>query len=247
MNKLAKELHKAGFSRTCSLNNPCSYGVVFICKEELLSNIAGFDDPLFALIPKHFPIHYIPKNVKWMVCRDPVLEFVLVHNYFVMSGLTKVKDIKIQRGARIHESAIIGADGSKFVMLPDGSKLRLIHTGGVWIDKDVEIGPLCVVHRGSLDYTLIERGTKIGSLSAIGHNACVGKDNLLTSRVSIGGSVVSGENCWFGMGSMVSDNVTLCDNVFLGCGAVVIQSIDRPGVYVGNPARFMKDWDGETW
>jgi len=222
------------------LNSPCSYGVVFISREEFLSSIATFCEPLFALIPKHFPIHHIPKNVKWLVCRDPILEFVLVHNYFVMSGLTKIKKIKIQRGAKIHESAIIGADGSKFVMLPDRTKVRLIHTGGVWIDKDVEIGPLCVVHRGSLDYTFIKSGAKIGSLSAIGHNACIGKNSLLTSRVSIGGSAYIGNDCWLGMGSMVKDNISICDDVFLGCGAVVVKDITKPGVYAGNPARLIR-------
>ena len=34
--------------------------------------------------------------------------------------------------------------------------------------------------------------------------------------------------------------VTICDDVVIGAGAVVVKDIDRPGMYVGNPARFVR-------
>jgi acetyltransferase-like isoleucine patch superfamily enzyme len=34
--------------------------------------------------------------------------------------------------------------------------------------------------------------------------------------------------------------VTICDGVVVGAGSVVTKSIDTPGIYAGNPARFLR-------
>ena len=34
--------------------------------------------------------------------------------------------------------------------------------------------------------------------------------------------------------------VTICDHVVIGAGAVVTKDIVKPGIYAGNPARFMR-------
>jgi acetyltransferase-like isoleucine patch superfamily enzyme len=34
--------------------------------------------------------------------------------------------------------------------------------------------------------------------------------------------------------------VSICDNVVIGAGAVVTKSITKPGIYVGNPAKFLR-------
>jgi len=37
--------------------------------------------------------------------------------------------------------------------------------------------------------------------------------------------------------------VTICDNVVVGAGAVVTKDISKPGIYAGNPARFLRPVD----
>jgi acetyltransferase-like isoleucine patch superfamily enzyme len=34
--------------------------------------------------------------------------------------------------------------------------------------------------------------------------------------------------------------VTICDRVVIGAGSVVTKDITRPGIYAGNPAKFLR-------
>jgi serine acetyltransferase len=43
-----------------------------------------------------------------------------------------------------------------------------------------------------------------------------------------------------GIGTVVIDNVSITSGVRTGAGAVVIEDIAEPGLYVGIPARFKK-------
>ena len=52
-----------------------------------------------------------------------------------------------------------------------------------------------------------------------------------------------GENVFLGAGSTVLCNVTICDHVIVGAGAVVTSSIRKPGVYSGNPAKLVLTLD----
>ena len=57
------------------------------------------------------------------------------------------------------------------------------------------------------------------------------------------GPVRIGNDVFIGVKSTVLCNVTICDNVIIGANAVVSSSIKKPGVYAGNPARFVMSLD----
>ena len=44
-----------------------------------------------------------------------------------------------------------------------------------------------------------------------------------------------------GAGSTIIDKVKICDYVVIGAGAVVTDDITKPGIYVGIPARKIKE------
>jgi acetyltransferase-like isoleucine patch superfamily enzyme len=58
-------------------------------------------------------------------------------------------------------------------------------------------------------------------------------DRSLWRNTIIGNSVSIGSNATI-------LPVRICDNVVIGAGSVVTKDITIPGVYVGNPARFLK-------
>ena len=54
---------------------------------------------------------------------------------------------------------------------------------------------------------------------------------LISGRVSIGNC------CYIGAGSIILENINICDNTIVGAGSVVTKNIDKKGTYVGVPAR----------
>ena len=46
-----------------------------------------------------------------------------------------------------------------------------------------------------------------------------------------------GDFTWIGAGAVVSNHISICADSLIGAGAVVVRDIERPGTYMGVPAR----------
>ena len=53
-----------------------------------------------------------------------------------------------------------------------------------------------------------------------------------------------GRRCWIGMNAVILPGVTLGDNVIVGAGAVVTESVPAYSVVAGNPARLIRRLEG---
>lgn len=86
---------------------------------------------------------------------------------------------------------------------------------------------------------------KLGSLNivnpgaTIAHDCILGSYNLITPGASLSGEVVLGDEILVGTGARVLQQLRVCSHSVIGAGAVVTRSIDKPGVYIGIPAREM--------
>lgn len=149
----------------------------------------------------------------------------------------------IDPSAIIHPSAILGVDGMSHKRLADGRiSANQPHLNYLVIEKDVEIGPLTVVHGGSIGSTIIRQGSKIGTHVNIGHNAEIGAHCLIAPQTTIGGSTVIGDFCWIGMKVAIASHITICHFAVIGMGSVVVRDIEEPGVYAGNPCKWLKEY-----
>ncbi len=54
------------------------------------------------------------------------------------------------------------------------------------------------------------------------------------------GCVTIGAGCIIGVNTTIVDTLAIADGVQTGGGTVVIKALERPGLYVGNPARFVR-------
>jgi len=238
------------YRNTCPINNIEDKSVTFIRDEKYLPLLRDIKEDIILIAHKRmeskireYQEAYCP-TVNAYYTDYPEYEFTIYHNCINKSRQKSCPNIG--NNCNIHPSVIIGVDGMKVVNTPNGEKINFIHTGHVLILDNVNIGAYTVIHRGTMGITIIKEGCNIGSLCNIGHNCSIGTYNILAANVVFSGGVFTGSNCWFGSGSIVKHKVTITDNVVVGMGAVVTKDIKKSGVYVGNPARFLKEHE-EGW
>jgi acetyltransferase-like isoleucine patch superfamily enzyme len=111
----------------------------------------------------------------------------------------------------------------------------------VEIQKDVTIGEQCKIQ----SHTFICELVSIGNKCFIGHGVMFINDVFAT-----GGPAQGNKDLWknttIGNNVSIGSNATIlpvdiCDDVVIGAGAVVTKSINKPGIYAGNPAKFLRE------
>lgn len=114
----------------------------------------------------------------------------------------------------------------------------LIHPSAL-IGEEVEIGMGTVIMAG----TVINCCTKIGKGCIINTSSTIDHDNIIEDFVHISpgvhlaGTVKVGQGSWLGIGSIVSNNLSIISGSMVGAGSVVVKDIIESGTYVGVPVR----------
>jgi acetyltransferase-like isoleucine patch superfamily enzyme len=151
--------------------------------------------------------------------------------------------IDIHPSARIHPTAVIGAEGQGYDWYDGRGWVKFPQVGGVFIGQGVDIGPHCTIMRAAIGTTYIASGCKIGNGVNIGHGAEIGADTLISAHVSIGGSVKIDERVKLWQGVIVREGVTIGKHAEVGMGSIVLQDIPADTVWVGNPGRALQKSD----
>jgi sugar O-acyltransferase (sialic acid O-acetyltransferase NeuD family) len=114
----------------------------------------------------------------------------------------------------------------------------LIHPTAI-VGEEVCLAPGTVVMAGAV----INCCTSIGKGCIINTAATIDHDNIIEDYVHVSpgshlaGSVKVGQQTWLGIGSIVSNNVTIDSGCKVGAGSVIVKDITESGTYVGVPAR----------
>jgi sugar O-acyltransferase (sialic acid O-acetyltransferase NeuD family) len=118
---------------------------------------------------------------------------------------------------------------------------KIIHSSS-WIDATAIIEDGCIIYPScSIDANVVIKANTILNIGCtIAHDTVVGSHSFLSPRVAVAGFVLIGEQCILGINSTIIDNVNIRNNTQIGGGTVVIQSIEKSGLYVGNPAKFIR-------
>jgi len=124
--------------------------------------------------------------------------------------------------------------------------------GDVELGADVSIWPMAVV-RGDVNYIRIGARSNVqdGSVlhvtrpypgSDAGWPLLIGEDVVIAHKVTVHGCTI-GDRVLVGIGAIVLDGVVVEDDVMIAAGGVVPpgKRLESGGLYVGNPARRMRE------
>ena len=136
----------------------------------------------------------------------------------------------------VHSGARIGSDGFGYVQA-GGAHQKIPHVGRCVIEDDVEIGANTTIDRGSIDDTVVGRGTKIDNLVQIGHNVRIGKLCIIMAQVGIAGSSRIGDGVVLAGQAGISGHHTIGDGARIAAQAGVFGDVPAGETWSGYPAR----------
>ena len=120
------------------------------------------------------------------------------------------------------------------------------------IGDDCFIGPFVEIQKGvSIGHrTRVQSHTMVCELVEIGDDCFIGHGVMfINDTFATGGPARGRMDLWrptrIGDRVSIGSNATIlpvniCEGAVIGAGAVVTRNIEMPGVYVGNPARFLR-------
>jgi UDP-3-O-[3-hydroxymyristoyl] glucosamine N-acyltransferase len=132
--------------------------------------------------------------------------------------------------------AVIGGDGFGYLSGAAGHT-RIPHVGGCILEDEVEIGSNTCVDRGSVDDTVVGRGTKLDNLVHVGHNVRLGERCLVMAGVGIAGSTRIGNDVILAGHVGVTDHLVIGDRARVAAKSAVFGDIPAGASFSGHPAR----------
>ncbi len=137
--------------------------------------------------------------------------------------------------------SVIGAEGFSFAQDEKGNHYRIPQIGRVRIGDRVVIGSLCAIDRASYGETIIEDGVLFDNFVHIAHNCVIGENTILTACCVIAGSTKIGKRVMMSGQTGVLDHLQISDDTYFAHRAAVVQNVDKPGAYGGQPLQPIKD------
>jgi UDP-3-O-[3-hydroxymyristoyl] glucosamine N-acyltransferase len=153
----------------------------------------------------------------------------------IYANVVIYNDCQIGSRVTIHASSTVGEDGFGYAT-HKGEHHKIPQVGRVIIEDDVEIGSSCGIERGTIETTVIGRGSKLGDMVAIGHGAKLGEGCLLVAQVGVAGSTTIGHHCVIGGQVGIVGHITIGNCVTIGAQAGVVNNVPDGATIFGAPA-----------
>lgn len=121
-----------------------------------------------------------------------------------------------------------------------GGKFATIVASTAYVSRYAFIGEGTIVMHNAVVNSNVEIGTNciINTFSNIEHDAIVGDQSHISTGAMVNGGCKIGKRVFVGSQSVLVNGVDVGDDIIIGAGSVVVKSIYRPGVYVGNPVAY---------
>ncbi len=119
---------------------------------------------------------------------------------------------------------------------------KIVHSS-TYVDKSCKIGSGVFIHPGcTLDRNVtIGNNVLLNTSCTIAHDTIIESHCFLSPRVAIAGFSKIEQQCFLGINCTIIDNISICSQTQIGGGSVVTKSIYDSGLYVGVPAKKIKN------
>lgn len=154
----------------------------------------------------------------------------------------------------MNKSTTVFQSSIKDVILGDG--VVIIEPSNIYgceIGSNSFVGPFVEIQKSVSigERTKIQSHSFVCELVTIGDDCFIGHGVMFVNDLfSEGGPAQGNKSLWhettIGNNVSIGSNSTIlpiniCDNVVIGAGSVVTKNITKKGVYVGNPAKFLRE------
>ena len=122
------------------------------------------------------------------------------------------------------------------------SYFTFVHPTALLMSEDIQVGDGSFIGA----YSILTTNIKIGQHSILNRGNQIGHDTIIGDYFSampgaiVSGNVVIETNVYMGNNSSIREKITVGSNVIIGANAAVVKNIITGGTYVGVPAKFKK-------
>lgn len=184
-------------------------------------------------------------KIKGFYDEDQSKQGLTIMDYPVLGRFSDLNDEEISG------NSYIVAIGDNFIRLKIMMKINsaggctptLIHPTAT-ISPTAEIGEGVYIQANTSIWTKVKIGDFciISPNVVVAHHSTIGKACLVSTLTGIGASINIEDKVFIGMGcTIVTGMYTVGENSIIGAGAVVLKDVDKNSVYVGVPAKKIKD------
>lgn len=156
--------------------------------------------------------------------------------FFAHSHAVVRENVVIGDDVTLQNGAVVGADGFGFAKQADGSYYKIVQTGPVVIENQVEIQANSCIDRATVGETRLRRGVKVDNLVQVGHASDVGENTLLCGQVGLAGSSKIGKNVILAGQVGVAGHLKIGDNVVATAQTGIPNDVEANQVVSGYPA-----------
>ena len=167
---------------------------------------------------------YIGKNVK------------IGNNSYVNSNATIHHNCIVKNNVIIESGVVVGTSGFGLTN-HEGENHIVPHIGKVIINDKVWIGANCAIDRGTINDTVIGKGTKMDNLIQIAHNVRIGRHCIIAGQSAIAGSTEIGNYVTIAGQVGIIGHLKIGNKTTIASKSQVTKSLSDNSFVSGIPAR----------
>jgi sugar O-acyltransferase (sialic acid O-acetyltransferase NeuD family) len=181
---------------------------------------------------RNFRTEYINYVVCFMVSDDHYKENTIMGIEVIKQSLFNplLYDVVIAIGEPLIRQNIVNS-------LPSNTTYATIIHPSVIMSKSVNIGEGSIITANTILTCNIKIGkhAHVNLNTTIGHDCNIGDYFTTAPATNVSGNVNIGDCVYLGTNSSIKQGISICNDVTIGMGGVVVNNIKEKGVYIGNP------------